>query len=86
LPQTIANLKSLNDLISCLIAAGPLYALREKRGLMLVKPNPGKFEKISEFKTGLGRCWTMPVVSNGRLYFRDKTNPICHDLKAKKIS
>lgn len=66
-----------------LVAAGQmLYVLGEEGNLALIKATPEKLEKVSEVKGILGkRCWTMPVIANGRLYIRDETKLVCLDVK-----
>ncbi len=58
---------------SIVAADGMLYLFEEKSGhVALVKPDPSKFNKISEFqiKKGSGPFWAHPVINNGRLYIR----------------
>ncbi|HBF33557.1 TPA: hypothetical protein DDW35_03230 [Candidatus Sumerlaeota bacterium] len=73
---------------TAVVADGLLYVLGEKGNLALVKPNPAQFEKISEFPTPLSkvekpRCWTAPVVANGKLFVRDENQMVCYDVKGK---
>lgn len=65
------------------MADGLLYILGEHGNMALAKPNPKQFEKISEFNTGLGqeRCWTAPVIANGKLFVRDEARMICYNIK-----
>jgi hypothetical protein len=39
---------------------------------------------VSDAGTLLGkRCWSMPVVANGRLFIRDREKMLCLDVKAR---
>lgn len=62
--------KSKGSIIS---ADGLLYCYDERRGAVgLVRPNPAKFDVISEFRItkGEGPYWAHPVISDGVLYIR----------------
>jgi len=50
-----------------------LYIMEEKSGnVALVRPNPEKFDIVSEFQVtkGTGPYWAHPVISKGKLYIR----------------
>ena len=55
-----------------------------KGNLFLVRPDPNRFERITQFNAALGEvtdpAWTVPVVANGRLYLRYMQRLICYDL------
>ena len=58
---------------SIVTADGMLYIYDERRGMVgLVKPNPEKFEVVSEFRItkGEGPHWAHPVLHDGVLYIR----------------
>jgi outer membrane protein assembly factor BamB len=63
---------------------GHLLCLDIKGNLFLIKPDPNKFEKVTELKAALGQvtdpAWTLPVVANGRLYLRYMQRLVCYDL------
>lgn len=52
-------------------ADGKLLVLSETGELSLVKANPEKFELLGRAQVLGGKCWTSPVVANGRLYARN---------------
>lgn len=68
---------------SLVMADEKFFVLGERGKLALVRPNPEKFDRVSEFQTPLGhrRCWTNPVVANGRLYARDEAKMFCYPVK-----
>jgi len=39
--------------------------------------------KISSFQFSRGKCWTVPVLANGRLYVRDEEKIVCYDLRGQ---
>lgn len=58
---------------SIIAADNMLYCYDERRGVVgLVKPNPEKFDVISEFRItkGEGPHWAHPVINTGILYIR----------------
>jgi hypothetical protein len=63
------------------MADGMLIVLGEHGRLSLVRPNPERLEVVSDVDALSGRCWTMPVVSGGRLYVRNESVMKCLDLR-----
>jgi len=64
-------------------AEGLLYLLSEKGDMMLVRPNPEKYDVISEFALpdgGEGMSWAHPVVFGKRLYIRHGRFLYCYDI------
>lgn len=72
----------------CLIAAdGLLYCYEDRTGwLALVRPNPEKFEVISEFRITLGDGphWSHPVIDRGILYLRHGNALMAYKIKTNK--
>lgn len=72
------------------LADGKLYVFDGDTGeLMLVNPNPEKFDPISKFEAlkPQGRsnnAWSPIVISDGRLIIRDHQQIVCFDLREKK--
>ncbi|MBN1866038.1 PQQ-like beta-propeller repeat protein [Candidatus Sumerlaeota bacterium] len=68
---------------SLVIAGGMSCVLGERGRLALAKLTPEACEIVSEVEGLVGpKCWTMPVVANGRLYIRDESKLLCLDVKA----
>ncbi len=69
-PVSQSNLK-----FGSFIQAGDKFVYLEDDGtLNLVKPSAGKFDVIKSVKIpkmGSAKCWTMPVVADGRIYCRN---------------
>lgn len=49
--------------------------------LVMVDPKPDSYRELGRFKPLGGQSWTMPVISDGKLYVRNKTTLACFDLK-----
>ena len=63
---------------------GMMYCYDERRGTVgLVKPNPEKFDIISEFRIsqGEGPHWAHPVLNNGVLYIRHGSALMAYKVK-----
>jgi outer membrane protein assembly factor BamB len=69
---------------SLMVADGKLVALSEKGELIIAAAAPAAFEPISRAKVLTGKCWTAPVLSNGRIYCRNAAGDVvCLDVGGK---
>jgi outer membrane protein assembly factor BamB len=69
---------------SLIIADGKIIGLGGKGELMVVDPTPDGFKPISRVQVLGGKCWTTPVLSNGRIYCRNaKGDLVCLDVSAQ---
>jgi len=62
---------------------GHILAYTEEGSLYLFKPNPEKFEKVTQWKQipdSEYPCWAPPVISRGLLYIRGKDKLACYEL------
>lgn len=68
-----------------LVAAGDkLIVLSAKGELIAAKASPEKFDVISRAKVLEGKCWSQPVLADGRLYVRNAPGKVlCLDVGAK---
>ncbi len=66
-------------------ADGRLYILSENRVVALVEPNPAEYLEVSRFEIDAGDypTWTLPVITDGRLYLRDQSRLYAFDVKAQ---
>lgn len=57
---------------SIMYADGMLYCLGENGKMGLIEARPDEFNQVSVFDLpeGEGRCWTHPVINDGKLYLR----------------
>lgn len=69
-----------------LIAAGDrLIVLSDKGELSVVRANPARFELLARTQAIGGKCWTAPVLANGRIYVRNaKGDLACFSVGAEK--
>jgi outer membrane protein assembly factor BamB len=59
-----------------------LIVLTEKGELIIAEATPTAFKPISRAQVLGGRCWTTPVLSNGKIYCRNsKGDLVCLDVK-----
>ena len=69
---------------SLILADGKIIGLSEKGELMVAEASPEGFMPISHAQVLGGKCWTTPVLSNGRIYCRNaKGDLVCLDVSGK---
>ena len=57
-----------------------VLALTDDGQLVVAKASPQAYEEVSRAKVLTGECWTMPALSNGRLFVRSTKEAACVDL------
>jgi outer membrane protein assembly factor BamB len=63
-------------------AGGKLIVLSDKGELMVAPPSPEGFEPTARARVLEGKCWTVPVLSNGRIYARNAAGDVvCLDVR-----
>jgi len=66
---------------SLMAADGKLIILSEKGKLVIAEVSPSAFKEISSAQILSGKCWTMPVLANGRIYARNAVGDlVCVDV------
>lgn len=69
---------------SLMLADGKLIALSENGELMVAEATPREFKPLSRAKVLDGRCWTTPVLANGRIYCRNAAGDlVCVDVSGR---
>jgi outer membrane protein assembly factor BamB len=68
------------DMGSLLAADGRLYVLGERGKLALAEATPEEYRELSQCQPLHGRCWTAPVLADGKLYLRDEQQVLCLDV------
>ncbi len=61
--------------------ADHLIVLAEDGRLMIAPATGKEFKPIAEAQILSGRCWTVPILCDGRLYLRDFKKAMCVDLR-----
>ena len=69
---------------SLMLAGGKLVILSDQGDLLVANPDPKKFDELARKKVIGGRCWTVPVLSHGRIYCRNAAGDlVCVDVRGK---
>jgi hypothetical protein len=55
---------------SLMLADGKLITMADGGELAVVQAAPDGYHELAKAKPLIGQCWTMPVLSNGRIYCR----------------
>jgi outer membrane protein assembly factor BamB len=67
---------------SLLVAEGRLIILGESGTLALAEATPDGYRELASFSFSTKKCWTVPVLANGRLYVRDEEKIVCYDVRS----
>jgi outer membrane protein assembly factor BamB len=63
-------------------ATDKLIVIGEKGELVIAEANPNQFTALSRAQVLGGKCWTTPVLANGRVYVRNaRGDMVCVDVK-----
>ena len=69
---------------SLMMADGKLIVLSEKGELMVAEPSPAGFKPMARAQVLGGKCWTTPVLANGKIYCRNAAGAVvCVDVSGK---
>lgn len=69
---------------SLMLADGKLIILSEDGKLVIAEASPDKYKEISSAQILSGKCWTVPVLANGRIYARNADGRlVCVDVSGK---
>jgi outer membrane protein assembly factor BamB len=67
-----------------MLADGKLLAMNSKGELVVAAADPAGFKEVARTKVLSGTCWTMPVLSGGRIWCRNHPGDlVCLDVKSK---
>ena len=66
---------------SVMMAGGKLIILSEKGQLLVVPASPDGFKELASARILKGKCWTVPVLANGRIHARSAAGDlVCLDV------
>ncbi|MFC1677162.1 hypothetical protein ACFL3G_08890, partial [Planctomycetota bacterium] len=66
------------------IGLGSCCVARGKGNLVIAEASPAGYKPISQANILSGRCWSVPVLANGRIYARNAAGDmVCLDVKKK---
>jgi outer membrane protein assembly factor BamB len=60
-----------------ILAGGQLLALSDKGELVLIDPQPDAYKELARADILDGKCWSTPVLANGRIYARSTKEAVC---------
>jgi outer membrane protein assembly factor BamB len=63
------------------LAGDTLVALSDAGELVLIAADPKAYKEISRTKVIEGKCWSTPVISDGRIYARSTKEGVCIELE-----
>jgi outer membrane protein assembly factor BamB len=67
---------------SVMAADNKLIVMSERGELVILEANPDAFKEITRAQVLGGKCWTVPVLANGRIYCRNAQGTvICLDVR-----
>jgi outer membrane protein assembly factor BamB len=69
-----------------ILVDGHLLVLGDRGQLVLVKPEPGAYREVSRTQAVAGKCWSTPVVSEGRVYVRSTREGAALDIAPSSAS
>jgi len=69
---------------SLMLADGKLIILSEDGELVIAEASPTEYKELSRGQVLKGKCWTVPVLANGRIFTRSKLGTLsCSTLTGK---
>ncbi len=66
-----------------ILAGDSILALADNGDLAVVEASPAAFKVISRAKVLNGKCWSTPVLADGRVYARSTKEGVCLDVSSK---
>ena len=69
---------------SLMAADGKLIVLSDRGELVVAEASPEAFKPLARAQVLGGKCWTVPVLANGRIYCRNARGAlVCLDVRAR---
>lgn len=68
------------------LVGGKVLVQSDRGPLVLVEATPQSYKEIARCQVFGGQCWTMPVVSNGRIYARNTKEGVCLDVSVQSAA
>ena len=66
-----------------ILVDGHVVVLSDAGQLVLVEATPKAYLEVARAKVLDGKCWSTPVISNGRIYARSTKEGVCLDISGK---
>jgi hypothetical protein len=64
-----------------IIADGCILVQGDQGQFVLVEATPDGYKEIARMQPLKGKCWSMPVLANGRVYLHSTTEAVCLEIK-----
>ncbi len=64
-----------------ILAGDQMLALSDAGELVLIAVQPTGYKELARAKVVDGKCWTTPVLANGRIYVRSTREAACYEVK-----
>jgi hypothetical protein len=64
-----------------ILAGGQVLALSDKGELVLIDPTPSGYKELARADILDGKCWTTPVLVDGKVYARSTKEAVCVEVK-----
>ena len=64
-----------------ILAGDQMLALSDAGELVLIAAQPTGYKELARAKVVDGKCWTTPVLANGRIYVRSIREAACYEVK-----
>lgn len=64
-----------------ILAGDRLLALSDTGEIILIDPKPDGYKELARADVLDGKCWTTPVLADGRIYARSTKEAVCLDVK-----
>ena len=64
-----------------ILVGDKVLALSDAGEIVLIDPQPGAYKELARAKVIEGKCWTTPVLANGRIYVRSTKEAACLDVR-----
>jgi hypothetical protein len=63
-----------------ILAGDQLVTLSDAGELVLIDAKPDGYKELARADVLAGKCWSTPILANGRIYARSTTEAVCLDL------
>ncbi len=57
-----------------------LLALSDRGEIVVIDPNPDSYKELARVDVLEGKCWSTPILANGKIYARSTTEAVCLDV------
>jgi outer membrane protein assembly factor BamB len=63
-----------------ILAGDQVVALSDAGDLVLIATDPSAYKELARAHVIDGKCWTTPILANGRIYARSTKEAVCLDV------